>query len=324
MIRSIENITALFPDSLKRAQAAADSVLETRVASIRADPAPELIFHYTNDVGLHGILSSGKIWLTDVVGLNDPSELQHGVDLAFEELHGAVNPKVELEVQFATDFQAALTNRATAISQNFVCCFSTAGNELSQWRAYADNARGFAIGFGGAELETAFCDINDGIGRQTFSMSYSDQNLRNLHRKLIDAVLPEVLAPLRQRFPVKGFEEQYMRYLRELAVILAGSILLASTHFKHSAYATESEYRFHEMIAARKEVPDVRQRARHNSVIRYREFDWRQFAPNSLKSIMVGPASDASRAVEFAKGILEKNGYGNIQPEVSKIPYRAV
>jgi hypothetical protein len=324
MIRTIENIAALFTESLARAQTAADNLLESRAAKLRAVEAPKLIFHYTNDVGLHGILSSGKIWLTDVAGLNDPSELQHGVDVAFEELSSAVNQKNKLEAQFATDFQAALTNRATAISQNFVCCFSTVGDELSQWRAYADNARGFAIGFDGEELETAFCDQKDEIGRQTFPVSYLDQDLRDIHRKLIAAVLPEVVAPMRQRFPVNGFEDQYLRYLKELSVILAGAILLASTHFKHSAYITEREYRFHEIFAARAEVPNVRERARHNSVIRYREFDWRRFAPNSLKAILVGPAADAMRADAFAKAVLAKNGYGHIQPEVLKIPYRAV
>jgi hypothetical protein len=37
---------------------------------------PHIIYHYTGDVGLRGILETGQLWLTDVYGLNDPSELR--------------------------------------------------------------------------------------------------------------------------------------------------------------------------------------------------------------------------------------------------------
>jgi hypothetical protein len=33
---------------------------------------PPIIYHYTNDAGLRGILESGKLWLTDIFDLNDP------------------------------------------------------------------------------------------------------------------------------------------------------------------------------------------------------------------------------------------------------------
>ena len=36
---------------------------------------PPIIHHYTDDNGLRGILKSGKLRLTDVFYLNDPSEL---------------------------------------------------------------------------------------------------------------------------------------------------------------------------------------------------------------------------------------------------------
>jgi hypothetical protein len=39
---------------------------------------PPVIYHYTNDLGLRGILETGVFWLTDIFNLNDPSELRHG------------------------------------------------------------------------------------------------------------------------------------------------------------------------------------------------------------------------------------------------------
>ena len=40
---------------------------------------PPVIYHYTNDIGLRGILETGKLRLSDIFSLNDPSELKHGL-----------------------------------------------------------------------------------------------------------------------------------------------------------------------------------------------------------------------------------------------------
>ena len=37
---------------------------------------PDVLYHYTDSGGLKGILSSGKIWATDIHYLNDKSEIQ--------------------------------------------------------------------------------------------------------------------------------------------------------------------------------------------------------------------------------------------------------
>jgi hypothetical protein len=42
-------------------------------------PWPPILYHYTNDIGLRGILETGTLWLTDMFNLNDPSELSHGI-----------------------------------------------------------------------------------------------------------------------------------------------------------------------------------------------------------------------------------------------------
>ena len=55
-----------------------DEDAEQLIASFfELSPHP-IIYHYTNDVGLRGILETGKLWLTDIFNLNDPSELRHG------------------------------------------------------------------------------------------------------------------------------------------------------------------------------------------------------------------------------------------------------
>jgi hypothetical protein len=318
------NITSLFPVALERARSAVGAVQERVNQSLSAVPPPELIFHYTNDVGLHGILSSGKVWLTEITHLNDPSELQHGIDVALEELKKATLKDDDMVKQFVVEFENFLKDKATSISKNFVCCFSTNGNELSQWRAYADNAKGYALGFAGHDLEQAFSKQGGKCGRPTHPMSYCEKELRDLHGDFIRCVLPEVTAPSRDRFPIDGFEAQYLNYLAQLSATLATSLLLNSIRFKHPAYQVEREYRFLEIFHLYTEPPNLRQRARRHSLVPYTEFDWRQLAPHSLKKIMVGPAADEKQAVSFAEDCLRIHECGDIEIEVSKIPYRAV
>jgi hypothetical protein len=43
--------------------------------------AGELVYHYTNDDGLQGITCGGKLWLSNVFKLNDPSELKYGLGM---------------------------------------------------------------------------------------------------------------------------------------------------------------------------------------------------------------------------------------------------
>src|SRR4051812_37374338 len=42
-------------------------------------PLPPKIYHYTDSAGLLGILASGRFRLTDIYGLNDPTEVLHAL-----------------------------------------------------------------------------------------------------------------------------------------------------------------------------------------------------------------------------------------------------
>jgi hypothetical protein len=60
----------------------AERLIGSFVKTLTAQRTPDRIYHYTNDIGLKGILE--KLWLTDIFELNDPSELNHGLVLPSE------------------------------------------------------------------------------------------------------------------------------------------------------------------------------------------------------------------------------------------------
>jgi hypothetical protein len=168
-------------------------VLFPFVEAIAATPPPPIIYHYTDDIGLKGILQNGHLWLTDVFDLNDPSELKHGIGLSkayFSELWGG---EMILD-EFSDTFAKIVNDGIENIANFFVCSFSREKDDLGQWRAYADDGRGYAIGFNAHSLEQAFAKTEsaDRWGCSAFPVTYDDEKLTGFQRQMIDIVLPHV------------------------------------------------------------------------------------------------------------------------------------
>jgi len=209
------------------------------------------------------------------------------------------------------------------VAHFFVCCFSKAEEDLGQWRAYADNGRGYSIGFDAHMLEQAFiAKVIPGPGLMTFPVSYGEDELREMHRQLIAEVIPLISMPRGRNLP----DEAINAYMTELSFSLSVPILRAALFFKHKAYSHEQEYRFLQLFVAGPAVPDLKYRARPHSLIRYREFDWRNAAPESLKQVMVGPAADRDTAFQFVESCLRKfcRTPECVSINSSRIPYRAL
>jgi hypothetical protein len=102
----------------------------------------ELIYHYCSAETLLAILQTGTLRLADVSEMNDALEREWGLGLLEEAIaarNGNVPPVVLQTIQLAMA-------SARVESMCLASCFSTKGDLLSQWRAYATNGAGFAIG----------------------------------------------------------------------------------------------------------------------------------------------------------------------------------
>ena len=134
---------------------------------------PSVLYHYTTQEGLLGIVSSKEIWATHTQYLNDTREFHHALEILQQE----------------TTDQPVLRDEWYQIISGAnvcVCSFSEDGDSLSQWRAYGGRASGFAIGFSGEYLRRAF----EQLGRLV-PVIYEDDEQRSLIRTLLDDVREE-------------------------------------------------------------------------------------------------------------------------------------
>lgn len=93
-------------------------------------------YHYTSIPACLSILSTRSVWLTDHRFLNDKHELVHALE--------------KLLVHFPAEEQSALKRALMwhqVANHHCVLSLSRSPSILSQWRAYADDGRGVAIGF---------------------------------------------------------------------------------------------------------------------------------------------------------------------------------
>ena len=296
-----------FPEELEKALEAhsgrTGEITDSFSKELLATDVPPLIYHYTDDRGLKGILETGRLWFTDLFKLNDPSELNHGIRLALDILESEANRGPPEAKQFSKMF-STLVNNLEVIGHFFVCCFSENGDDLGQWRAYADNGHGYAIGFDAGALEQTFVK---GVESEadicsTFPVTYDDKRLREIFEKLVVETIPAISMPEGKKLD----NDAVSTYLQKLTTNLASSYVMASLFFKHEAYSNEQEYRFLQVFRADREVPNVKTRIRPYSLIRYREFDWKSVANESVKEIVFGPAGDRKIAPMFAYDCLRE------------------
>jgi hypothetical protein len=254
--------------------------------------------------------------------LNDPSEVRHGFSLAVSSLSAKAETGPPESKLFASQMDAFGTQGGIQASAHyFVCSFSPDGDDLGQWRAYADNDRGYALGFDASALEDAYTKAN---GRpvqsnSTIHVTYDDKQLAALHQQIVDLAFPLISLPRGRNLESSVLNE----YMSTLSVLVCLHTLRASLFFKHEAYRSEREYHFMQLHRADVAAPDVKLRARRHSFIRFREFDWKSVAPHALTHIIVGPAADFRRAERFAQECCRMFNTGSVKIIPSKIPYRA-
>jgi Protein of unknown function (DUF2971) len=176
----------------------------------------ELIYHYCGADAFAQIIRTRTMWHTAFTALNDASERKWG----FEQFQNAAD---ELRKVCGADFVDRITEIVRLTQDHsvaMVSSYSLDGDLLSQWRAYAGDGHGFAIGFFSRELE---------MPAKPLRVLYE----RAAQRKEVAHAIKhghEV-----EKRPGFNYDLNYMRYWFDLGLDLCA--------YKHPAFAEEKEIR---------------------------------------------------------------------------------
>jgi hypothetical protein len=280
---------------------------------------PELLFHYTRQSGLDGILKDDCIWATHYRFLNDLSECLEAPEL-FEAMitqqSSTKIPQLEISKTVRQTYWNNIRNTLRAQIESadaYFVSFSdestsqVAGDNLTLWRGYGENSRGFSLGFRRNKLQQRVQFFEQQLQKQIPLMKclYGETEESRLERTAIVGTL--------------------VGYLDMNSPILE-QVLQWSAKFKNKAFYEEREWRF---------VLQMSKAERESNGGRI-EFHYGRFGrtphiaiPLDLKGqdspldrIVVGPAPDKEQVVARLKIDLVQMGIHGVEVVPSKIPYR--
>lgn len=258
---------------------------------------PEVIYHYTSNDVLLKILEGGALRLGAKHHLNDSMEGEQFFSLF--ETHDSKPDATRL----------ASIREALGPFEFFVSCFSSCGDRLSQWRGYASNGSGVAIGFKRASIVSAITGSHEAL---LYPVAYADNllQLSEAHADRVFAINAMLTSPgepsrqalqsfAKERWAIKpsGFSEE-----REIRLILTidsrrGVIQPVTSGFKIGYFATTTEVR------------------------EFCDFQIKSLASECfLDSITLGPNNRTD--VDALQRFLRLHGYEGVSIHASQLSYR--
>lgn len=273
----------------------------------------DIIFHYTDGLGLTGILESQSLWATHFRYLNDKTELELYKEMLLDSLRTKQVSQNEVE-QFKEYIETVsglvFDKEYQHLCDIFICSFCSHNSHnkdlglLSQWRGYGKDG-GYAIGFDYKYLN----DLKD-IERTKYdfdfatldSVTYWDEtNIPKEQEQNVDSILTS--------FMNDQLGEASNKYLNCLA------------HVKHCGFREESEYRLVFGFKAASTTKEIKFRNYRGTLIPYIELFKEDVRYLPIKKIIIGPSPDANlrqKAIELL--LFQKKLYAEVL--ISAIPYR--
>lgn len=271
------------------------------------------IYHYTDAAGLLGIISTNRLWATDVSFLNDPSEGRLFPEHVIECMRQKPGGLSALEETIVEEIAKSIASHAST-SKTFSISFCGEGDLLSQWRGYGSFGSGYAVGFDSREM------VHTQIG-SLITVQYGLDG--------VNAAALDLLSIFVEASPKWGDT------LYSLCGQAAFAILYLSLAFKDGSYLEERETRI--LVPARDKSNDLfkveaplKFRARGADIIPYinlapsPHFDGDRHAVPKLpiRRIVTGPGVDFLRNKSSLERLLEAHSYTGVEIVPSTIPFR--
>ena len=281
----------------------------------------ETLYHYCPTKSFLDIISSRAIRLSSLSLSNDTMEgklVSHIFEKLLNDLK--LGPEETEDVKNAIKF-------VETIFDGLGFCLSEKPDSLSQWRGYADDGRGFAVGFSKDYLDELIKIENaDGPYRLVKVLYKESEHIEALQpalegiRKLIASGglirprLGTILAPISD----EEFEHRLRNYLNTLVVNFW--LTFPSIHkLKGHAFSEEAEWRllsFH----SENDIDNIFFKESRDKIVPYRELILKPLSSNSIIKVYVGPKNITPDHI--IRKLLRINGIEKVEIIPSSATYR--
>lgn len=286
----------------------------------------DTLYHYCSNAAFQSILASRKLRLSLLTMSNDAKEGWHAVEMAQRLLPGEFKHR-----EAAIEQLERVMKSLSALG----FCLSARGDVLSQWRGYADDARGVAIGFNKEALEReTYAFSSERLIVRLAPVAYGQEFLETLIKDdlapiiqlyntgKLNAPVGGLLLAARSEFEILQAQEGFKQAIEELFPML---MRLANYAYmvKSPFFAEEKEFRLLSLVTVqdKKLTIDVPGFVADTDGLKpYREFPEERFDPKVVTEVIVGPRHKTPAHV--MRLFLDINGFEHVEMRRSYGSYR--
>ncbi len=270
---------------------------------------PQVLYHYTGQAGLLGIVNTAELWATKIQYMNDATEFGISLVMARKELDSMMSRYNSSTKKAAC---ARLKESLSGLEDIniFAVCFCENGDLLSQWRGYSGITHGYSIGFDPESLMHIASQTNFTIGRCIYDLEVQQAII---HEAITHCVNNEVdFSPSARRWGFHG--------------PLADIIFRCGGFFKDPSFKDEQEWRLISSPTMYYD-PQLGFRTGNSMIVPYYKLPILTEGILPILHVIVGPCPHMELAKSAVTSLLMNHGNkgpleGRPVALASKVPFR--
>jgi hypothetical protein len=283
----------------------------------------DTLYHYCPVSSFYSIIKNNSIWLSSLSLSNDYMEGR-----LVEEIFARMLKQSNFSDEDIVPVIEALKN-LNEIFDGLGFCISEKPDLLSQWRGYADDGKGFSIGFSEKYFHSLTELNNHGYYEcALYQVVYEQKDQEKLIMPIYENInnlirSGKIIRPSKSLLiTVDEAKRNYERYIESLEELQI-SIALVLSHLyqlKAKAFEEESEWRIISYLFRNDDKLNCR--VLNNKLIPYREIKMIDVDENQdkIKIVYIGPKNITP--IPVVEQFLEKNGFRDVEVIKSSASYR--
>jgi hypothetical protein len=310
-------VTAQEPDH-EQLQASLHSALQPMTFDAVTSAAPAALYHYTTVEGMKGILEENELFATNLRFMNDRTELEYGLSLVKTVIaeQRSIYPPSSSQARILERCSGlleffSLDDESGPAAEFYGTCFCQSPDSLSQWRAYAKEGAGYALGFSGSLL-TSSLFLGDGL---LVKVIYDEEKQKELVKSLVTSFVDHFQKTWQA---LSGNHKRAYRRYAGYAFNAAATALIIS--FKHPSFESEQEWRYVDLVNE-SDASRLQFRPRAGSLVPYIRLRTRDGQKLPVVRVVHGPGNQQQTSLFGLRLFLQKHGLTDlIEVRRSNVP----